>query len=440
MKTTITGDSEESMTEDSVTVEGHAQPPRRVVMLSLHTSPLAQAGRGDAGGLNVYVNALSQALAAQGCEVDIVTTDLDRTYDESAPGDSWRTLQDGRRVHVLEVCSACRKDKSRLLECLDDLGGRALVSLRAASDLPVDVVHSHYWISGLAGLSLARQLDCELVHTMHTIGAIKLERDPEAREDPRRHQAEQRIVAAAAQLTANTFGEAADLQRIFGVAEERITVVAPGTDLAVFHPPRGEDPRIGPVQDRPLRLTFAGRLQPHKGPQVAVAAVGRLRQLVPEISAQLTVAGRQSGADEVDIVQLARQSEISDVVVLTEPVPHPQLAELFRTSDAVLVPSYSESFGLVALEAMACGTPVLAHSVGGLAELVQHGETGSLIDSLCPDQWAEQIAQLATDRSQWRRCSEGAAALARRYSWASTAQQSLAAYQAASVQVARTPG
>lgn len=440
MKTTITGNSEESMTEDSVTVEQHAQPPRRVVMLSLHTSPLAQAGCGDAGGLNVYVNALSRALAAQGCEVDIVTTDLDETYDDGAPGDSWRTLDDGRRVHVLEVCSACREDKSRLLECLDDLGRRALKSLSAASALPVDVVHSHYWISGLAGLTLTQHLDCDLVHTMHTIGAIKRERDPEAQEDPRRHQAEQRIVAAAAQLTANTLGEAADLQRIFGVPAERITLVAPGTDLAVFHPPRGEDPRLEPLQNRPLRLTFAGRLQPHKGPQVAVAAVGWLRQVVPEITAQLTVAGRQSGADEVDIVHLAQQSEISDVVVLTEPVPHPELAELFRTSDAVLVPSYSESFGLVALEAMACGTPVLAHRVGGLAELVQHKETGALIDSLDPQQWAEHIAGLATDRNHWRRCSEGAAALAQQYSWESTAQQSLTAYRAASVQVARTPG
>lgn len=440
MSSTTTGKSEESMPEDSVTVEPHAQPPRRIVMLSLHTSPLAQAGRGDAGGLNVYVNALSQALAALGCAVDIVTTDLDGTYDDGAPGDTWRTLDDGRRVHVLRVCAACREDKSRLLECLDDLGRRALGSLREASALPVDVVHSHYWISGLAGLTLARQLDCELVHTMHTIGAVKEEREPGAQEDPRRHEAEQRIVAAAAQLTANTAGEAADLQRIFGVSEESITVVPPGADLAVFHPPQGADPRLEPLEGRPLRLTFAGRLQPHKGPQTAVAAVARLRGVAPEVSAQLTVAGRQSGADEIDIVGLARQAEISDVVVLTEPLPHPELAELFRSSDAVLVPSFSESFGLVALEAMACGTPVLAHRVGGLAELVQNGDTGALIDSLDPDRWAEHIARLSADRDHWRRCSEGAARLARQYSWDSTAQQSLAAYAAASVQIAGTPG
>ena len=428
------------MTDDSVTAEQLIQPQRRIVMLSLHTSPLAQAGRGDAGGLNVYVNALSRALAAQGCAVDIVTTDLDGTYDDGTAGDSWRTLEDGRRVHVLRVCSKCREDKSRLLECLDELGRRAEQSLLDASPQPVDMLHSHYWISGLAGLALAEQLGCELVHTMHTIGAVKLERDPQAQEDPRRHQAEERIVAAAGQLTANTHDEAADLQRIFGVPAARITQVSPGTDLKIFHPPDGRDPRLAPLARRPLRLTFAGRLQPHKGPQVAVAAVGLLRRLLPDITVELTVAGRQSGADEVDIADLARRAGISDVVVLTEPLPHPELAELFRASDAVLVPSYSESFGLVALEAMACGTPVLAHRVGGLIELIQHAGSGRLIDSLDPQQWAAQISSLATDDDQWRRCSEAAAALAERYSWEATARQTLTAYQAASVQIAGTPG
>lgn len=428
------------MTDDSVTAEQLTRPQRRIVMLSLHTSPLAQAGRGDAGGLNVYVNALSRALAAQGYAVDIVTTDLDGTYDDGTAGDSWRTLDDGRRVHVLRVCTKCREDKSQLLQCLDELGHRAQQSLLQASPQPVDVLHSHYWISGLAGLTLAEQLGCELVHTMHTIGAVKLERDPDAQEDPRRHQAEERIVAAAAQLTANTYDEVADLQRIFAVPAERITLVSPGTDLSVFHPPSGADPRLQPVGQRPLRLTFAGRLQPHKGPQVAVAAVGRLRELLPQITVQLTVAGRQSGADEVDIADLAHQAGVSDVVVLTEPLPHPELADLFRASDAVLVPSYSESFGLVALEAMACGTPVLAHRVGGLIELIQHGGSGKLIDSLDPQQWARQISSLATDHDQWRRCSEAAAALAEQYSWESTARQTLSAYRAASVQVAGTPG
>lgn len=432
------------MSQESATVEpsltGTAALPKRVAMLSLHTSPLAQAGRGDAGGLNVYVNALSRALAAQGCAVDIVTTDLEATFDDGTAGDSWRYLDDGRRVHVLRVCPDCRKDKSRLLECLDDLARRAGASLQHASSQPVDILHSHYWISGLAGLTLAEQLQCQWVHTMHTIGAIKAERDPQASEDPRRGPAEQAIVAAADQLTANTADEAGDLQRIFGVGAQRISLVSPGADLSIFHPPRGADPRHHDRATRPLRLTFAGRLQAHKGPQVAVAAVGLLREMVPDQPVQLTVAGRQSGADALNIPALAAEAGVSDVVVLTEPLPHPELADLFRASDAVLMPSYSESFGLVALEAMACGTPVLAHRVGGLAQLIRDGVTGGLIDSLEPGAWAQRIAQLATDPDGWRASSLGAAALAGQYSWEATASQSFAAYRAASAHVARAPG
>lgn len=406
----------------------------RVVMLSLHTSPLAQAGTGDAGGLNVYVNALSHALAARGVTVDIITTDLDgHDYDATGAGgqpagDRVRTLHPGLRVHVLGVCPRCREEKSRLVECLHDLAERAVASIRAAGAEPVDVVHSHYWISGLAGITVAKQLGAALVHTMHTIGEVKQERDPGAEEDPRRHAAEQLIVGQAASLTANTLSEAADIQRIFNVPPSEVMLVQPGTELGTFYPPAEHDPRRELPTGRRLQLTFAGRLQPHKGPQIAVAAVGRLRQLLPDQQIQLTVAGRQSGPDSVDILALAAQEGVADVVVLEKPLPHTELAELFRRSDAVLVPSYSESFGLVALEAKACGAPVLAHNVGGLAELVDHRSTGLLIDSLDPVQWAQSLAQLVRDWDSWRRYSTAAAQLARRYSWDCTAAQALTAY------------
>ncbi|WP_150462542.1 glycosyltransferase [Nesterenkonia ebinurensis] len=413
------------------------EPSLRIVMLSLHTSPLAQAGTGDAGGLNVYVNALSHALAGRStATVDIITTDLDGQYENAAgpstpPGDCIRTLHPGLRIHVLRVWDSCQQDKSRLIECLDDLADRAAVSLRRAGAAPVNLVHSHYWISGLAGLTLARQTGAPLVHTMHTIGAVKQERDPSAVEDPRRHPAEERIAAAAAALTANTRREAADLQRHFGVDEERIAMVQPGTDLNTFYPPAEQDPRHIPPGQRPFRLTFAGRLQPHKGPHVAVAAVGALRRLSPDLPVQLTVAGRQSGPDAVDISALAEAEGITDVVELKKPLPHPELAELFRTSDAVLVPSYSESFGLVALEAKACGTPVLAHNVGGLAELVDHGTTGMLINSLDPADWAAALLRLAGDWERWKAYSTAAVELAQRYSWRSTAAQAMVAYRRA---------
>lgn len=421
-------------------IESGADPQeaaRRVVMLSLHTSPLAQAGTGDAGGLNVYVNELAHALASRGTAVDIVTTDLDggcaqdsSTAHENS-GDRVSTLQPGLRVHVLRVCKRCREDKSRLLQCIEELSRRALASLQMVDPQPVDLVHSHYWISGLAGISLTDSLNAKLVHTMHTIGAVKKERDPDSTEDPRRHEAEQLITATAATLTANTRREAEDLERIFDLPVHRIAMVQPGTALETFHPPEGDDPRVEPPTRRPLRLTFAGRLQPHKGPQVAVAAVGRLRKLLPGLSVELTVAGRQSGLDSVDIAGLAEKAGITDILELRTPLPHPDLADLFRASDALLVPSYSESFGLVALEAKACGTPVLAHNVGGLAELVDHGTTGILIDTLDPDKWAAAIHGLVSDWDQWKAFSEAAAQLARSYSWDSTAKQALQAYSEA---------
>lgn len=409
----------------------------RVVMLSLHTSPLAQAGTGDAGGLNVYVNALSHALAARGTMVDIITTDLDGHDDAAGPSgqltaDHVRTLHSGLRVHVLRVCSRCREEKSRLVECLHDLAERALTSIRAIDATPVDVVHSHYWISGLAAITVAEDLNAPLVHTMHTIGEVKQERDPGSAEDPRRHAAEQLIAGKASALTANTLSEAADIQRIFNVPPSAVMLVQPGTELEVFYPPADPDPRCQSPANRTLQLTFAGRLQPHKGPQIAVAAVGKLRQLLPEQPIQLTVAGRQSGPDSVDIQALAAEEGVADVVVLEKPLPHTELAELFRRSDAVLVPSYSESFGLVALEAKACGAPVLAHNVGGLAELVDHQSTGLLIDSLDPMEWARALQQLVLHWESWCSYSTAAAQLARRYSWDCTAAQALTAYSGTS--------
>ena len=239
-----------------------------------------------------------------------------------------------------------------------------------------------------------------VIHTMHTIGRIKGERDPSSQEDPRRDAAEARIAEQADLLTANTQHEADDLRRLFGVSQERIGLVRPGVDLAVFHPPTGSgqsDARAD-LEGRPLRLTFAGRLQPHKGPQVAIEALGAFRTMMPEVPVELTVAGQQSGSDALDVAGLAAEAGVGNVVCAAPPMPHHELAELFRSSDAVLVPSYSESFGLVALEAMACGTPVLAHDVGGLSELVRHQRTGRLIGSLDPQEWAAEMRWLVLHR------------------------------------------
>lgn len=414
---------------------GGASVPR-VVMVSLHTSPLAQAGQGDAGGLNVYVNALSRSLRAAGVGVDIVTTTIDDA-GSAAERDTVTVLEDGRRVHTLAVPGHLlsgpdgRPEKNQLVEHIEELVGRAEVSLARYGDPREQIIlHSHYWISGLAALHLAGP-QRPLIHTMHTIGRIKRERDPSSQEDPRRDAAEAQIAAQADLLTANTQHEADDLHRLFGVAQERVGLVRPGVDLAVFHPPTGsgeQDARAG-LEGRPLRLTFAGRLQPHKGPQVAIEALGVVRAMMPETPIELIVAGQQSGSDALDVASLAAAAGVGDLVHAAPPMPHQDLADLFRGSDAVLVPSYSESFGLVALEAMACGTPVLAHDVGGLSELVRHQRTGRLIGSLDPQEWAAEIRWLVQHHRTWNRCSGTAAATAQSYSWAATANAALALYR-----------
>lgn len=414
---------------------GGAAVPR-VVMLSLHTSPLVQAGQGDAGGLNVYVNALSRSLRAAGVAVDIVTTSIEEA-GSAEQADVVTVLEDGRRVHTLALPAHLlsgpdgRPDKNRLVEYVEDLAARAETSLAGHGEPGEQIIlHSHYWISGLAALHLADP-QRPLIHTMHTIGRVKRERDPSSREDPRRDAAEARIAARADLLTANTQHEADDLHRLFGVPRQRVGLVKPGVDLAVFHPPAGsgeEDPRAE-LEGRPLRLTFAGRLQPHKGPQVAIEALGVFRTMMPEVPLELTVAGQQSGSDALDVATLAEAAGVGDLVRTAPPMPHQDLADLFRSSDAVLVPSYSESFGLVALEAMACGTPVLAHDVGGLSELVRHKRTGRLIGSLDPQEWAGQMRWLVLHRRAWNRYSSTAWATAQSYSWAATANAALALYR-----------
>lgn len=403
----------------------------RVVMVSLHTSPLAQAGNRDAGGLNVYVNALSSALAQAGLTVDIVTTDVDA--ETPAPADDVTFLEDGRRIHTLAVGEPARAEKSLLPAQVDALAARALRSLESVDESQVTTVHSHYWISGLAGIQLAQALSAPLVHTMHTIAAVKQELDPTTPESPRRSVAEAMIARTADLVTANTEHEIADLKRLFGLHDASLALVRPGVDLEIFHPPVGTDPRSGPLAGRPLRLAFAGRLQPHKGPQVAVEALGELRRMMPEVPVQLVVAGSQSGDDVLDLNALAEQAGVADAVHALPPLPHGELAELFRGSDAVLVPSFSESFGLVALEAMACGTPVIAHDVGGLSSLITHRRSGRLIPSLDPALWAEQLRWLVLHRRAWSRYSTTAATLARSYSWDATAAATLQAYRSVSL-------
>jgi D-inositol-3-phosphate glycosyltransferase len=288
-------------------------------------------------------------------------------------------------------------------------------------------VHSHYWLSGLAGLAVADSLGAPLVHTMHTMAAVKNARDRRSAEPEEREAAEQQIASAAGLLIANTPAERQELIDHYAAVADRIEVIAPGVDTEVFTP---DGPVDWPGQPAALKVLFAGRIQGHKGPQVIIRAVGRLQGQRPQgPSVALHLTGATSGGDDLDLAALIDESGLTDVATTSGPVTAGRLAAMYRAADVVVVPSYSESFGLVALEAQACGTPVLAHRVGGLVHAVDDGVTGRLVDGLDPAVWAAELGRIAADSEAWRSLGPAAAQRARGFSWDVMAARMIEAYE-----------
>lgn len=402
-----------------------------MVMVSLHTSPLAQPGQGDAGGMNVYVRHLAITLAADGHPVWVLTR-----RDHAGQG-----VQDlpvpaipgAARARVVPVSAgpATPVAKEELPRWVDDFAAAAPVALSAAGGCHGSdcrwVVHSHYWLSGLAGLSVAADLGAPIVHTMHTMAAVKNARDARSSEPETRESAEQQIAAAADLLVANTPAERDELIGHYGAESSRITVVPPGVDTKVFTP---DGPRHWPGHPEGVRVLFAGRIQGHKGPQVALRAAGLVNSRSstgPLLSLHLT--GSRSGSDGLDLARLREQSGLGERCTVSGAVSADALAEMYRSADVVVVPSFSESFGLVALEAQACGTPVMAHRVGGLSYAVDEGQTGRLVDGLDPETWAVELERIAADLTAWRRMGPAAARRAQGFGWEAMAARLSSAYE-----------
>lgn len=396
-----------------------------VVMVSLHTSPLAQPGSGDAGGLNVYVRHLALALRRLGHPVWILTRQDSPGQHPAELTDEDQGPDDGPAAWVLPVPAgpAAPMDKSRLRPWVEQFAAAGREALERAGALgggEAVVVHSHYWLSGLAAERLSGSLGAPWVHTMHTLAAVKRAQDPQADEGSEREAGESRIAREADALVANTPAERQDLVRHAGAAPDRIVVVAPGVDTAVFSP---EGPAVWPGAPGRLRVLFAGRIQTHKGPQVAVQALGELRRALPAgrssgpAPVALHVTGAASGSGRLDLQAVARQAGVQDWCTVSEPLSPPELAAAYRAADVVVMPSRSESFGLVALEAQACGTPVLAHRVGGLVHAVQDGATGRLLPDLDPGTWAAALRQILDDPQAWTDLGPAAARRAQEFGW-----------------------
>jgi D-inositol-3-phosphate glycosyltransferase len=380
---------------------------RRVAVISLHTSPLLQPGSGDSGGMNVYVREIVSSLAQAG--VDCITyTRADR---EGLPSE---VLVEPNHTVVFVEAGPHHLPKEALPEIVDEFTDRVLDHLRSIGG--ADVVHANYWLSGVAAHRIKHELDIPFVSTFHTLARVKAEGgDPEP---GWRDRAEAELVNCADAICVSCVEEEQQFRRHYGDPQGQIEIVAPGVEHALFGPgdQRGARAAIGVPHDVPM-LLFVGRIQPLKGPDVAIRALHALAR--PE--AQLVIVGGASGSDgdgEVERAhQLVDELGLHDRVRFVPPQPHHILSSYYRAADVVVVPSRSESFGLVALEAAACGVPVVASAVGGLQSLVDHGETGYLVPDRDPRAFAAAIERILDDPLLAASMSVAAGERASGYTW-----------------------
>jgi D-inositol-3-phosphate glycosyltransferase len=396
----------------------------RVAYLSMHTSPLLQPGSGDAGGMNVYIDQLSRTMAGRGVQVDVFTRRADHDDPEIVdvvPG--YRVIHvDAGPAHALPTSSLPRYVRTFA----------KAVETRLRPD-PPQILHSHYWLSGWAGLLVKRSLRIPLANSFHTLGRVKGAslRSDDAPETLLRIAAEHEVIEGSDCVMASTPAEAAELMEQYGADPNRLCTSPPGVDHRLFRPGSQQSARrrlgLGPG---PVVL-FVGRIQPLKGVDVLLEAFGRIEKIYPE--ATLLIVGGPSGPRGQRELLMLRQRAVGLGVLgrvkFYGPLPHGLLADFYRAADVVVVPSRAESFGLVAAEAQACGTPVVAAKVGGLVYVVDDGVTGVLVDGWNPADYAEILDRLLADDGLRKKMSEASVIWAKRFSWDATVRRYLELYK-----------
>ncbi|WP_227999274.1 D-inositol-3-phosphate glycosyltransferase [Nocardia australiensis] len=405
--------------------------PNRIAVLSVHTSPLAQPGTGDAGGMNVYVLQTAIQLALRGTKVEIftrATTSSVPPVQEAAPGVLVRNVVAGPFEGL---------DKYDLPSQLCPFTAEVLRQEARHQPGYYDLVHSHYWLSGQVGWLARDRWRVPLVHTAHTLAAVKNAAlaDGDCPEPMTREIGEKQVIAESDRMVANTAEEARQLVDLYGAAPDRVDVVPPGADLSRYRPGEKATARaeLGLAADEQI-VAFVGRIQPLKAPDVLVRAAAELLRTQPVRKLRVLIVGGPSGTglDRPDaLIELAAELGIAEHVTFLPPQPPDRLVWVYRAADLVAVPSYNESFGLVAIEAQASGTPVLAADVGGLGTAVRHGETGLLVPGHATTEWAGALGYLLDDPERLRRMSARAVGHAANFSWEHTADGLLDSYSAA---------
>ena len=408
----------------------HWWVPRRVAMLSVHTSPLDQPGTGDAGGMNVYIVELARQLARAGSEVEIFTRTTSRELPavvDLAPGVLVRHVVAGPFEGL---------GKAELPGQLCTFAREVLRTEAAHEPGYYDVLHSHYWLSGQVGALARDRWGVPLVHSMHTMAKVKNQMlaAGDASEPMSRVIGEEQVVEAADLTVANTTEERRQLIDLYGASPDRVRVINPGVDLGVFQPGdrSAARARLGFAADAHVAM-FVGRIQPLKAPDVVIHAVAELLRRRPDLRPRLVVpvigGPSGSGLDTPDaLATLAELLGVRDVVRFVAPVEQSRLVDYYRAASVVLVPSYNESFGLVAIEAQACGTAVIAANVGGLPTAVRDGRTGTLVDGHDPMDYAGALERLLVDPALLAEMGRNATLHAQQFGWERTAQRTLEAY------------
>ncbi|HEX4434487.1 MAG TPA: glycosyltransferase [Acidimicrobiales bacterium] len=399
---------------------------RRLAVLSLHTSPLAQPGTGDGGGMNVYVRELTSALARSGVACDVFT----RAWSPDLP--PVVDVEPGLRVHHVPAGPLTALPKESLPAVVDEFTAGVIDRMAAApraGELPYTSVHANYWLSGLSGHVIKHECNLPLVCTFHTLDRVKAETMPEEVEADmphRRAEAEASIIDCSDAVLASCTVEADQIASLYGGEPGRIRIVPPGVDHAFFGP--GHRPQARRALGLPLSgrlLLFVGRIQPLKRADVAIETLAELRQR-DGAPYRLVVVGGPSGPHGEKSLQslydVADARGVREHVHFVEPQPHELLSSYYRAADVCIVPSRSESFGLVALEAAACGTPVVASAVGGLTTLVDHGHTGYLVDDPDPVAYAAAVRKVFDEPLAAERLSTASVLRARRYTWRAAAR------------------
>ncbi len=409
----------------------------RIAMLSYHTCPLATLGGKDTGGMNVYVRDLTIQLGRMGVQVDVFT----RSQDEHVP----HVLHDlgyGNRVVHIPAGPEVPLPKEELVNYIPDFV-QGIVDFSKSKEIQYDLIHSHYWMSGMAAITLKESWNIPIVHMFHTLGVMKqrVAREPEEAEGDYRIQGEKEVLAKANIIVAATQAEVAQLQWLYQADTNKVVVIPPGVDLCHFYPiPVDEAREFIKIPVGHCMLLFVGRIEPLKGLESLIKAIAIMRARIdPEPSRFcLEVIGGnpdlnpQTVDSEMARLQMLRkQYDLQDLVIFLGQKDQATLPYYYSAANAVVVPSQYESFGMVALEAMACGAPVVASQVGGLAFLVQDGVTGFTVPVDDPEALANRLLQLVCDKELRAKLGKQAADFAKQYGWEQIARRITEVYQTA---------